>query len=84
MQPLQQQVPSNNPLLSQAYLQQLQQQQPSQAWQQQPNAWWPAQGVATAAASVPQYAVTAPNSNSAQGAQGYSAANLGGMPWRPR
>jgi hypothetical protein len=25
-----------------------------------------------------------PNSNSAQGAQGYSAANLGGMPWRPR
>ncbi|XP_047080684.1 death-inducer obliterator 1-like [Lolium rigidum] len=89
MQPLQQQVPSNNPLLSQAYLQQLQQQQlqPSQTWQQQPNAWWPAQAQGVAAGSpapVPQYVVTVPNSNSAQGAQGYSAANLGGMPWRPR
>uniref|UniRef100_A0ACD5VAZ3 Uncharacterized protein n=1 Tax=Avena sativa TaxID=4498 RepID=A0ACD5VAZ3_AVESA len=86
MQPLQQQMPSNTPILSQAYLQQLQQQQqqlqPSQTWQQQPNAWWPAQAQGAAAAvPVPQYAVTMPNNNSAQG---YNAANLGGMPWRPR
>lgn len=94
MQPLQQQVPSDSPLLSQAYFQQLQQQQqlqpqPLQTWQQQqqqPNAWWPAQaqGASVAAGSavpVTQYTVTMANNNNAQG---YNAANLGGMPWRPR
>lgn len=56
-----------------------QQLQPSQTWQ--PNTWWPpAQDPAASSVPAPQYGVM-PNSN---GAQGYSAGNLGGMSWRPR